>query len=101
MHVHLHNAADLCIPLLQVLWVTVTLRCVPSPLSSQPTISIRSLAEVLTASLPPDAVAAILAEHVADPSGHCEGCRFPTTASPVWPCRLWAIADELRRMRAG
>ena len=59
-----------------------------------------SIAELLSASLSPAAVARILREHVADPTGHCRGCRFPTTASPVWPCRLWSIADEARRLPA-
>jgi hypothetical protein len=57
-----------------------------------------SIAELLSASLSPAAVTGILDAHVADPTGHCRGCRFPTTASPVWPCRLWGIADEARRL---
>jgi hypothetical protein len=57
-----------------------------------------SIAELLSASLSPAAVAGILHAHVADPTGHCRGCRFPTTAPPVWPCRLWGIAEAARRL---
>lgn len=67
-------------------------------MSSRTMNQTQSIAELLAASLSPAAVAGILHEHVADPTGHCRGCRFPTTASPVWPCRLWGIADEARRL---
>jgi hypothetical protein len=60
-----------------------------------------SIAELLSASLSPAAVSRILHEHIADPTGHCRGCRFPTAATPVWPCRLWGIADEARRLQPG
>jgi hypothetical protein len=70
-----------------------------STMSSRTMNQTHSIAELLSASLSPAAVAGILDEHVADPTGHCRGCRFPTTAPPVWPCRLWGIADEARRLR--
>ncbi|WP_214403383.1 hypothetical protein [Pseudonocardia lacus] len=69
-----------------------------NPGPSEATTTIRGIAEALAGSLSADAVGAILSEHVPDTTGHCGGCRFPTTASPVWPCRLWAIADELHRI---
>ncbi|MCO1656161.1 hypothetical protein [Pseudonocardia humida] len=69
-----------------------------NPASGEPTTTIRGIAEALAGSLPDAAVDRILDEHAPDSTGHCRGCRFPTTASPVWPCRLWAIADELRRL---
>jgi hypothetical protein len=69
-------------------------------MSSHPTNQKNSIAELLSASLSAAAVTRILREHVADPTGHCRGCRFPTTATPVWPCRLWAIADQARRLDA-
>jgi hypothetical protein len=90
----------MCTLRLHELCVTGTLRCVQTPASGEPTATIRGIAEALAGSLPAAAVGNILGEHVPDPSGHCRGCRFPTTASPVWPCRLWSIADELRRMRS-
>jgi hypothetical protein len=70
-------------------------------MSSSSTNQKHSIAELLSASLSAAAVSRILQEHVADPTGHCRGCRFPTTATPVWPCRLWAIADQARRLGAG
>jgi hypothetical protein len=70
-------------------------------MTSHPTNQSTSIAELLSASLSPAAVNQILREHVADPSGHCRGCRFPTTAAPVWPCRLWAIADAARLLQPG
>jgi hypothetical protein len=69
------------------------------PMTSHPSNQKHSIAELLSASLSPEAVGRILHEHVADATGHCRGCRFPTTAAPVWPCRLWAIADQARRLR--
>lgn len=99
MHVHLSCACTVCSSDLHELCVTDTLLCVQTPSSGEPTTTIRGIAEALAGSLPATAVDAILDEHVPDPTGHCRGCRFPTTASPVWPCRLWSIADELRRMR--
>jgi len=41
---------------------------------------------------------ALLEQHVADRGGHCRACRDGSGAAPVWPCRLWAIADTARRM---
>jgi hypothetical protein len=99
LHVQTSCARTPCIVDLHELCVTGTLRSVQTPGSGEPTTTIRGIAEALAGSLPAAAIAGILGEHVADSSGHCRGCRFPTTASPVWPCRLWAIADEMRRMR--
>jgi hypothetical protein len=70
-------------------------------MTSHPMDQVQSIAELLSASLSSAAVSQILREHVADPTGHCRGCRFPTTAAPVWPCRLWSIADEARRLQPG
>jgi hypothetical protein len=67
---------------------------------SETTDQIHSIAALLAVSLPASAVGRILGEHTADASGHCRGCRYPTTASPVWPCRLWEIGDEARRIRS-
>lgn len=61
---------------------------------------IRSIAEVLAASLTGSAVRHILAEHSPDATGRCRGCRLPTTVAPVWPCRLWEIGKEMERLRA-
>jgi hypothetical protein len=60
---------------------------------------IRSIAEVLSATISASAVRHILTEHSPDATGHCRGCRFPTTAAPVWPCRLWEIGKEMERLR--
>jgi hypothetical protein len=61
---------------------------------------IHSIAEVLAATFTSSAVRHILAEHSPDSSGHCRGCRLPTTVAPVWPCRLWEIGKEMERLRA-
>jgi hypothetical protein len=64
---------------------------------------IDGIAEILAATYTPEAVRAILAEHMPDESGHCRGCRLPSTAAPVWPCRLYAIgkeSDRIKRARA-
>jgi hypothetical protein len=61
------------------------------------TDQIRSIAEVLAVMSSPNAVGRILDEHSADSTGHCRGCRYPTVAAPVWPCRLWEIAEEAHR----
>jgi hypothetical protein len=66
----------------------------------EPSDQIRSIAEVLSATFTASAVRHILTEHSPDPTGHCRGCRFPTTAAPVWPCRLWEIGNEMERLRA-
>lgn len=58
---------------------------------------IRSIAKLLAGMQSPDAVRRILDEHTADSTGHCSGCRYPTVAAPVWPCRLWEIAQETQR----
>ena len=68
-------------------------------MASEATDQKQSIAEVLAASLSAAAVSGILGEHVADATGHCRGCRYPTTAAPVWPCRLWEIGNATRRMR--
>jgi hypothetical protein len=65
----------------------------------EPSDQIRSIAEVLSATFSASAVRHILTEHSADATGHCRGCRFPTTAAPVWPCRLWEIGKEMERLR--
>ena len=65
----------------------------------EPSDQIRSVAEVLALSYSPTAVRRILVEHRADDTGHCRGCRFPTTAAPVWPCRLYEIGQEVERIR--
>jgi hypothetical protein len=70
-------------------------------MTSHPMDQNHSIAELLSASLSPAAVSRILREHRADATGHCRGCRFPTTAAPVWPCRLWGIADGARRLQPG
>lgn len=58
---------------------------------------IPSIAELLAGLSSPEAVIGIMDEHAPDETGHCRGCRYPTVAAPVWPCRLWVIADETRR----
>jgi hypothetical protein len=40
----------------------------------------------------------LLGQHAADASGHCGSCRSASGASPVWPCELWLIADQARRL---
>jgi hypothetical protein len=40
----------------------------------------------------------LLARHVADNTGHCEGCRSATGGTPVWPCTLYALAVEVRAL---
>jgi hypothetical protein len=63
---------------------------------------IQSIAEILAATYSAGALRRILVEHSADSTGHCRGCRYPTTAAPVWPCRLWEIGKETERiMSAG
>ena len=69
-------------------------------MANQATDQIHSIAALLAASLPAAAVASILGEHTADATGHCSGCRYPTTAAPVWPCRLWEIGNEAKRIRS-
>jgi hypothetical protein len=61
---------------------------------------INSIAEVLAFAFSPLAVRRIVHDHAPDSTGHCSGCRFPTTAAPVWPCRLWEIATEAERIRS-
>jgi hypothetical protein len=60
---------------------------------------IRSIAEILASNYSTGALSQIFAEHTADTTGHCSGCRYPTTAAPVWPCRLWEIGKEIERIR--
>ena len=69
------------------------------PVAHESSDQIRSIAEVLSATFTNSAVRHILAEHSPDATGHCRGCRFPTTAAPVWPCRLWEIGKEMERLR--
>ncbi|MDQ2708942.1 MAG: hypothetical protein M3Z25_15465 [Actinomycetota bacterium] len=33
----------------------------------------------------------MLAEHVADPNGHCRACSSSAVGAPVWPCSLCSI----------
>ena len=70
------------------------------PVAREPSDQIHSIAEVLAATLTSSAVRHILAEHSPDATGHCRGCRLPTTVAPVWPCRLWEIGKEMERLRA-
>ncbi|WP_219418280.1 hypothetical protein [Pseudonocardia nigra] len=70
---------------------------VPAP--RQPNDQIRSIAEILAFTFSAAELRQILDEHTADASGHCRGCRYPTTASPTWPCRLWEIGAESERIR--
>jgi hypothetical protein len=65
----------------------------------EPSDQIRSIAEILAVSCTAGALRRILVEHTADATGHCRGCRFPTTAAPVWPCRLYEIGKESERIR--
>lgn len=69
------------------------------PVARESSDQIHSIAEVLSATMSASAVRHILAEHSPDTTGHCRGCRFPTTAAPVWPCRLWEIGKEMERLR--
>jgi hypothetical protein len=71
-----------------------------APVAREPSDQIRSIAEVLAATFTSSAVRHILAEHSPDATGHCRGCRLPTTVAPVWPCRLWEIGKEMERLRA-
>jgi hypothetical protein len=64
-----------------------------------PSDQIRSIAEILATAYSSSALRRILVEHTADATGHCRGCRYPTTAAPVWPCRLWEIGKETERIR--
>ena len=73
---------------------------VGDPMAREMADQIHSIAELLAVSLSAAAVGRILGEHIADESGHCRGCKYPTTASPVWPCRLWEIGNEARRIHA-
>lgn len=61
------------------------------------TDQLHSIAEVLAVMSSPKAVSHILSEHSTDSTGHCRGCRYPTVAAPVWPCRLWEIAKQALR----
>lgn len=73
-------------------------------MAREPSDQIRSIAEVLAVAYSATALRRILVEHTADATGHCRGCRFPTTAAPVWPCRLYEIGKEterIKRNRAG
>ena len=72
----------------------------PSPVTRGSSDQIHSIAEVLAATFTSSAVRHILAEHSPDATGHCRGCRLPTTVAPVWPCRLWEIGKEMERLRA-
>jgi hypothetical protein len=60
---------------------------------------IDGIAEIIAASYSPEAVRDILAVHTPDETGHCRGCRLPSTAAPVWPCRLYAIGKESDRIK--
>jgi hypothetical protein len=69
-------------------------------MAGTPHDQIDSIAQLLATSWSEEAVEQILEAHTADPSGHCEGCRSQVSASPVWPCRLRAIAEEAHRIRS-
>lgn len=60
---------------------------------------IDSIAQLLATSWSEESVDQILEAHTADASGHCSGCPSQVGAPPVWPCRLWTIGDEARRIR--
>jgi hypothetical protein len=66
-------------------------------MARETTDQIHSIAAELAILSSPTAVGRILHDHSADSTGHCRGCRYPTTAAPVWPCRLWEIADQTLR----
>jgi hypothetical protein len=68
-------------------------------MAREPSDQIRSIAEILAVAYSAAALRRILVEHTADATGHCRGCRSPTTAAPVWPCRLWEIGKETERIR--
>jgi hypothetical protein len=68
-------------------------------MAPEPSDQIHSIAEILAVSYSATALRRILVEHTADATGHCRGCRSPTTAAPVWPCRLWEIGKETERIR--
>jgi hypothetical protein len=68
-------------------------------MAREPSDQIRSIAEILAVACSATALRRILVEHTADSTGHCRGCRFPTTAAPVWPCRLYEIGKETERIR--
>jgi hypothetical protein len=68
-------------------------------MASTPSNQIHSIAEILATAYSASALRRILVEHTADATGHCRGCRYPTTAAPVWPCRLWEIGKETERLR--
>lgn len=70
-------------------------------MAGTPHDQIDSIAQLLATSWSEEAVEQILDAHTADASGHCAGCRSQVAAAPVWPCRLYAIGDEARRIRAG
>lgn len=70
------------------------------PVARESSDQIHSIAEVLAGTFTASAVRHILAEHSPDATGHCRGCRLPTTVAPVWPCRLWEIGKEMERLRA-
>lgn len=52
----------------------------------------------ILAATDPVAWGRLLAEHIADASGHCRACRPSSGASPVWPCSLRMIGEEAERM---
>jgi hypothetical protein len=68
-------------------------------MAREPSDQICSIAEILAVAYSATALRRILVDHTADATGHCRGCRFPTTAAPVWPCRLYEIAKETERIR--
>jgi hypothetical protein len=57
----------------------------------------RGCAEVL-ARYDPALWRRLLAEHVPDETGHCQSCRWPTRATPMWPCNLADVAYLASRM---
>jgi hypothetical protein len=70
------------------------------PSAREATNQIRSIAEVLAVTFASTELRRILDTHVADDTGHCRGCRYPTMAAPMWPCRLWEIGNEAERIKA-
>jgi len=59
---------------------------------------IHNVAEMMALLFSTSDVELLLGDHTADATGHCRGCLYPTTPPPVWPCRLWEIGNETRRI---
>jgi hypothetical protein len=42
--------------------------------------------------------ARLMAAHVDDGRGHCRGCWLPQAPPPIWPCTLFAVGREARKL---